>query len=499
MTVEIAGPPIVLLRDEFRAAKRACAAAGAAPSDGIAGTGAAQPRTRRLVLLNAHCWDAAARAFSGGPVAVVVAGERIAAVSGDVAAVAAAAVACGDVVVDCRGMWLLPGLCDAHVHCTAVTADLARLMSYPESLVTAGAAEVLGDMLLRGFTTVRDAGGADWGLAQAVDDGAVLGPRVLFTGHALSQTGGHGDFRGRGEDCCACGAALRGIGRVCDGVGDCRRAARDELRRGAHCIKVMASGGVSSPTDRLTNTQFSLEELRAIVEEAEAVGTYVCAHAYKPSAIKRALECGVRSIEHGNWLDAECAALMVACGAFLVSTTVTYAALRRAGGGGDEGERDGVAAGMPPDLVAKVADAVEEGIASMRLARGAGVAMCFGSDLLGELHKHQSEEFLLRALAGVTPPEAIEQATTNCARLFGMEASMGSIAPGMAADLTLWSADPSSSAAVLAAPAPHLRLVVKEGLLAAAPPPAAVAGGAAALAGANARLAAAGGGAEAAA
>lgn len=94
-------------------------------------------------------------------------------------------------------------------------------------------------------------------------------------GHALSQTGGHGDFRGRGEECCACGAALRGIGRVCDGVAECRRAARDELRRGAHCVKVMASGGVSSPTDRLESPQFSLEELRAIVEEAEAAGTYV--------------------------------------------------------------------------------------------------------------------------------------------------------------------------------------------------------------------------------
>eukprot|EP00877_Chromochloris_zofingiensis_P001778 jgi/Chrzof1/11600/Cz06g01200.t1 len=254
------------------------------------------------------------------------------------------------IVIDCSGHVLMPGLCDAHVHCTAVTADLAGLMSLPESLVTAQASHILAGMLNRGFTTVRDAGGADWGLAQAVDEGLMLGPRILFVGHALSQTGGHGDYRGKGEDCCACGAALRGLARVCDGDAEVRRAARDELRKGAHCVKVMASGGVSSPTDRLSNTQFSLEELRAIVEEAQAAGTYVCAHAYMPAAIKRALACGVRSIEHGNWLDEECAQMLVDNGAFLVPTTITYAAL----------QQDGVEAGMPAEQVAKVGAAVEK-------------------------------------------------------------------------------------------------------------------------------------------
>ncbi|KIZ07154.1 amidohydrolase [Monoraphidium neglectum] len=462
--------PVVLLRDSFRTAKRIRVARV---------SGAAAAPAHRLVLANVRCWDAQESLFSEGLRAVVVEGETISAVSEDAAAVVGAAAARNDIVIDCGGMWLLPGLCDAHVHCTAVTADLAGLQSLPESLVTAGAAEILGGMLLRGFTTVRDAGGADWGLAQAVDDGSILGPRILFTGAQLGWrlvlgTGGHGDFRGKGEDCCACGAALRGIGRVCDGVGECRRAARDELRRGAHCIKVMASGGVASPTDRLTNTQFSLEELRAIVEEAEAAGTYVCAHAYKPSAIKRALQCGVRSIEHGNWLDEECAAMMVERGAFLVSTTVTYAALRR----------DGVKAGMAEALVAKVADAVEQGLASIRLARSAGVTLCFGSDLLGELHQHQSEEFLLRAQAGVTPVEAIQQATSNCARLFGLEDVLGAVAPGRRADLVLLSRDPSLDASALAEPQSSVRLVIKEGLLAAVP------GGTAgaALAAANTRL-----------
>jgi imidazolonepropionase-like amidohydrolase len=262
---------ISLMRDSFRRAKLK-------GSGGQGGGGdACNAPAPALTLANVRVWCSRTRRFSETTESVTIVNGRIVHVGlqpDDASPYAAAAA-----VIDCAGGWLLPGLCDAHVHCTAVTADLAGLRSMPESLVTAGAAEVLGGMLLRGFTTVRDCGGADFGLAAAVDSGQVLGPKVLFTGHALSQTGGHGDMRGAGEDACACacGAALRGIGRVCDGVSECRRAARDELRRGAHAIKVMASGGVASPTDRLTNTQFSLEELRAIVEEAEAAGTYVCA------------------------------------------------------------------------------------------------------------------------------------------------------------------------------------------------------------------------------
>eukprot|EP00878_Enallax_costatus_P029472 GHUV01031959.1.p1 GENE.GHUV01031959.1~~GHUV01031959.1.p1 ORF type:complete len:291 (+),score=45.05 GHUV01031959.1:548-1420(+) len=269
----------LLARDSFRFAK--------------------QQRTRGcdespLVLANCRILDTRTGQSSSYGHSVVIRSGRVEAVDAQIPPE-------GAVVVNCHGMLLMPGLCDAHVHVTATTANLAGLYSLPESLVTARAADILEGMISRGFTTVRDAGGADWGLAEAVEEGSVLGPRILFTGHALSQTGGHGDFRGKGEEVCCCGAALRGIGRVCDGVDACRAAARDELRKGAHCIKVMASGGVASPTDRLTNTQFSTEELTAICQEAAAAGTYVCAHAYTPQAIKRALASGVRSIEHGNW------------------------------------------------------------------------------------------------------------------------------------------------------------------------------------------------------
>ncbi|EFJ42682.1 hypothetical protein VOLCADRAFT_121509 [Volvox carteri f. nagariensis] len=329
------------------------------------------------------------------------------------------------VEVDCGGAVLMPGLCDAHVHCTAVTANLAGLMSLPESYVSTKAAHILAGMLARGFTTVRDAGGADFGLAQAVEEGLVLGPRILFTGHALSQTGGHGDFRGRGEEMCACGAALRGIGRVCDGDAE-----------------VMASGGVASPTDRLTNTQFSEAELKAIVEEAGAAGTYVCAHAYTPAAIQRAVKCGVASIEHGNYLDEYTARLMSHRRVFLVPTLVTYREI----------VRHGTAAGMPEKLVAKVGDAVDAGLRSLSIADKAKVPMCFGSDLLGNMHPAQAGEFELRAR--VLPSASIlRSATVNCAALFGMK-KLGQVRPGYRADLLLLrpGLDPLADVAVLAAP-----------------------------------------------
>eukprot|EP00879_Flechtneria_rotunda_P019385 GHRR01020362.1.p1 GENE.GHRR01020362.1~~GHRR01020362.1.p1 ORF type:complete len:248 (+),score=86.88 GHRR01020362.1:1943-2686(+) len=221
----------------------------------------------------------------------------------------------------------------------------------------------------------------------------------------------------------------------------------------------MASGGVSSPTDRLTNTQFSLEELTAICQEAAAAGTYVAAHAYTPAAIRRALAAGCRSIEHGNWLDQETADMMVNTGAYLVPTTITYAALRR----------EGVAAGMLPDLVAKVGEAVEKGLQSMALARSLGVKMCFGSDLLGDLHKYQSEEFLLRSQAGIPNSEIIAAATVICAELFQQEGRLGEVVPGAIADLILVDGDPLSDITCLAggtaSSSSSIVLVMKEGLL----------------------------------
>src|SRR6185369_208396 len=193
---------------------------------------------------------------------VLVEGEIIKEVSGR------PIVAPDAVVVDLAGRTLMPGLCDAHVHVTAIEPDLAKLDRLSPSYITARAINVLGGMLRRGFTTVRDAGGADHGLAQAVNEGVCVGPGILYSGRALSQTGGHGDVRSPGEEADnPCSPPHWALTRIGDGVAEVRRAARDELRKGASQIKIMASGGVASPSDRVANTQFSLDEIRAIVEE----------------------------------------------------------------------------------------------------------------------------------------------------------------------------------------------------------------------------------------
>ncbi|GAQ90238.1 hypothetical protein KFL_006170060 [Klebsormidium nitens] len=312
-------------------------------------------------------------------------------------------------------------------------------------------------MLFRGFTTVRDAGGCDWGLAKAVDEGTLIGPRILFSGHALSQTGGHGDMRERGDEalvsCGCCHGTNVTLGRVCDGVPEVRKAARDELRKGASQIKIMASGGVASPTDRLSNLQFSIEETKALVEEASNAGTYVCAHAYTAQAIRRALECGVRSIEHGNLIDAETLDLLIAKDAFLVPTLVTYDRIRA----------EGVEAGMPAALVDKVADILERGVEALALADGKGAQICFGSDLLGTMHKHQSAEFAIRSR--VQTPEAIlRSATATFAELTGLQGKVGCIAEGAYADLVVVAKEksPLDDITVLCNPESIL-MVVKDG------------------------------------
>ncbi|CAI6010059.1 unnamed protein product [Closterium sp. NIES-65] len=305
---------------------------------------------------------------------------------------------------DLAGRYLLPGLCDAHVHVTAAaSADLHALAALPVSLVACRAVRGLQAMLMRGFTTVRDAGGCDQGLAQAVEEGTVTGPRILISGHALSQTGGHGDMRKPSHDTlpvaapssfslCACSSAASalgglGIGRVCDGEAEVRRAVREELRRGARQIKLMASGGVSSPSDRVESVQFSEGEMRAAVEEAEAQGMYVMAHAYTARAIKRAVACGVRSIEHGNMLDEEAADLMLQRGSFLVPTLVTYERIKQAG----------QQSGMDGSIVAKVQDLLERGLEAVAMAERKGVPIVFGSDLLGPMQSHQLQELAIRS------------------------------------------------------------------------------------------------------
>lgn len=405
----------------------------------------------RTVFTNATLLDGT----GAGPrerATVVVDDDRIAEVTdGDARYGGTAAVA-----VDCAGRTLLPGLTDAHVHIGAVDVNiLEQHRAYPASLVVLKMARILEATLGQGFTTVRDAGGADWGFKAAVEQRVVDGPRLLVSNRMLSQTGGHGDVRRLAEthdaEATCPGAGVRAI--VCDGVDAVRKAAREQLRTGADQIKVMASGGAMSPADELDSTQFSADELRAAVEEASAAGTYVMAHAYSAAAVRHCLAAGVRSIEHGNLIDADTAKLLAEHDAFLVPTLITYDLLAR------EGARHGV----PAANLAKINQAREQGMEALRLAAEAGVRIASGSDLLGELQVHKARELALKAQV-LGPMGALVAATRTNGELFGLGDKIGTVEPGKAADLLVVDGDPLTDIELLA-DSDRLAVICKDGRL----------------------------------
>ena len=357
-------------------------------------------------------------------------------------------------VIDARGKVLMPGLIDCHVHCLASQVHLGRLANLPNVLAVLRAVPLLRGMLERGFTTVRDAGGADYSLAEATRSGVIDGPRIFPSGRALSQTGGHGDFRERSDiiEPCACTPKIGAIARVVDGVDSIRLAVREEIQKGATQIKIMASGGVASPNDPIHFLGYSEDEIRAAVEEAANAGTYVMAHAYTARAIARAVRCGVRTIEHGNLVDAEAARVMADHGAIAVPTLATYEALAT----------EGVALGFPAEAVAKIEAVRGDGLRSLEIFAHAGVRMAYGSDLLGESQRLQSDEFALRARV-LGAAEAIRAATTHAAHLLKMEGRLGTIAPGAIADLLLIDGNPLENIDLLRGQGGSIQLTMKDG------------------------------------
>ncbi|MBB4222343.1 metal-dependent hydrolase family protein [Variovorax guangxiensis] len=362
--------------------------------------------------------------------------------------------------IDVRGKTVMPGLIDLHVHVIAVELNLARQVHMPNVLVTLRSVPILRGMLRRGFTTVRDAGGAGFAFKQAVDSGLAQGPRLFVSGRALSQTGGHGDMRarsdymGNGDGVCATCVRVGALARVADGVDAVRKAVREELQMGADQIKIMASGGVASPTDPVGAFGYSEDEIRAIVAEAQGRDTYVMAHAYTAAAIARAVRCGVRTIEHGNLVDAPTATLMAQLGAYVVPTLVTYDALAT----------EGESLGLPAESVAKVASVREAGLRSLEIYKAAGVKMGYGSDLLGESQRLQSDEFRLRAEV-LSPAEAIASATTVGAEILGMSDRLGRLVPGALADLLVVDGNPLRDIGCLLGQGERIPIVMKEGVV----------------------------------
>lgn len=353
--------------------------------------------------------------------------------------------------LDLGGRCLLPGLIDAHFH-AMLASNPSQARDVPQTLCTARAAKLLRESLLRGFTTVRDMGGADWGLRKAVAEGTIQGPRLFIAGRALSQTGGHGDLRSRTEtyEPCSCSNALALMSVVADGKDGVQAATREQLRQGVDHVKVFVSGGVASPNDPLTSVQYTDEELAAVVEEARRWGVYVAAHAYTAASITRAVGVGIRTIEHGNLLDDTAARSMVERQAYLVPTLITYEALTRRG----------PSLGLTAEMSSKLNAVLKAGFASVETALRAGVRVGFGTDLLGEMHEHQSEEFTLRANVQ-RPADVIAAATLVNAEILGMAGKLGVIAPGAFGDLIAVEGNPLEDLSLLRSD--RLDLIIKGG------------------------------------
>jgi len=359
--------------------------------------------------------------------------------------------------IDVKGKTIMPGLIDLHVHVLATQLNLSTQGVLPDALVMMRSVPIIQAMLQRGFTTVRDAGGAGWGLKCAINEGTINGPRLFISGRAISQTGGHGDPRPRSDHLrpmsfCGCCFRAGDIGRVADGVDEVRKAVRQELQMGADQIKIMASGGVASPTDPIASWGYSEEEITAMVQEATARQTYVMAHSYTAEAIARAIKLGVRTIEHGNLIDAPTARLMHEHGAFVIPTLITYEALSL------EGEKYG----LPADSIAKIADVSAAGLTSLEIYRQAGVKIGYGSDLLGPSQRLQSEEFRIRS--EVMPlPEVIRSATTTAAEVLNMQGKLGRLEVGAFADVLIVEGNPMRDVNCLLGQGDHIPLVMKEG------------------------------------
>lgn len=380
---------------------------------------------------------------------IVLADDRIAEVGADAGGASGAA---GQSDLDCGDLVVLPGLIDAHTHMGLVEGD--DLGGMPAAMVAAHLFRNAELCLASGHTTAREVAGADGGLAQAIDAGLVDGPRLFPSGPMLSQTGGHGEFGAPFVDHHHHYSGLPGLSEpsvVCDGPDQVRIAARNAFRHGATQIKVCVSGGVVSLTDRLEDVQFTVPELRAAVEEAEARETYVTAHAHNVDGIERGLEAGLRCFEHGTFLTEETAAKMAAAGAALVPTLAVIHLLA------SEYEKYGLG-----DYVVPRVQGVEEAMSNaVVIAADAGVRVGSGTDLLGPGQNRRGLELVLRARLQ-SPMDAIVSATRVNAEIMRVADRLGTLEVGKLADCIGVDFDPLDEPELFDDP-DRVRLVVKGG------------------------------------
>ena len=364
-------------------------------------------------------------------------------------------------VIDVAGHTLMPGLIDAHIHAFASDVAVQKIESLGEAYRTAHAVRMLTHALKCGFTTVRDIGGGNYSLFRALADGLLIGPRFLYAGKILSMTGGHGDMRQieerpRYQAVCGCGDStiFNTFAVLADGVDACIRTARDELRQGAHCIKIMGSGGVASPTDPIWMNQYREDEIRAIVNECTERRTYVSSHCHPANAVRRSVEFGVRSIEHATLIDDDTARFVAERGAYIVPTMAVIFALAE----------HGRQLGFPPQSQEKMDFAFKSALTGLESMRRANVKVCYGTDLLGSTYTQQCREFTLRSEV-FTPLELLRQATSVPAELMMMEGQIGCIAPGAHADLLVVEGDPLKDISLLAGDGRNLRTIVRAGIV----------------------------------
>lgn len=360
--------------------------------------------------------------------------------------------------IDVAGKTLMPGLIDLHIHAYFADVNAAIVEQMGPAYRTAHAVRMLGHALDCGFTTVRDIGGGDWSLSEALRSGLIRGPRFFYAGKILSMTGGHGDLRpihvgDHEHGFCSCGE-VNTFAVIADGVDACLKAAREELRRGAHCIKIMGSGGVASPLDPIWMNQYREDEIRAIVGECAERRAYVSSHCHPASAVRRSVEFGVRVIEHGTLIDAETAAFVAEREAFVVPTMAVAFALNELG----------KQLGFPKDSQDKMTIAFEGALRGLDFMRSAGVKVGFGTDLLGSTYIQQCREFTIRSEV-FSPLEILRQATSTAAEILMQDGKLGCIAAGAHADLVVVDGDPLADIGLLAADGQNLDVIMRAGEL----------------------------------